>query len=91
NLGKLDKKTAEKLAQGTEMAGLSKKLAQIKTDVPLQFDLEKASTEKINWPEGAKFMREKLGFKSLADKIQKSKFKSQNCAQAQKSEQLGLI
>ncbi len=70
NLGKLDKKTAEKLAQETEMAGLSKKLAQIKTDVPLQFDLEKTSIEKINWSEGAKYMREKLGFKSLVEKIE---------------------
>lgn len=63
-------KFARKLAEGAEMAGLSQKLARIKTDVPLQFDLEKTSVEKINWQEGAKYMREKLGFKSLVDKIQ---------------------
>lgn len=70
-LDKLDQfaKFARKLAEGAEMAGLSKKLARIKTDVPLQFDLEKTSVEKIDWQEGAKYMREKLGFKSLVEKI----------------------
>lgn len=83
-LDKLDQfdKFAKKLAEGAEMAGLSKKLAQIKTDVPLQFDLPQTSVEKINWSEGAKFMREKLGFKSLVDKIEKSNIKN---------EQLGLL
>lgn len=82
-LGKLGK-LGEKLAEETEMAGLSQKLARIKTDVPLQFDLTKTLVEKINWSEGTKYMREKLGFKSLPDKIQKSYI-------SHESEQLGLI
>ncbi len=81
-LGKLDK-FARKLAEGAEMAGLSKRLAQIVTDAPVHFNLDSTDINKINWPEGAKYMKEKLGFKSLVEKI-KNKF-------AKASEQLELI
>lgn len=71
SLGKLKPNVAKKLAEGAESAGMSKKLATIVTDVPLDFDLEKTEVVKINWHEGVKYMRERLGFKSIPEKIEK--------------------
>lgn len=81
--------TAQKLAEGAESAGLSKKLATIVTDVPIHLDLEKCLVSQINWPEGTKYMREKLGFKSIADKIDK-RFHGLKTDHTD-TEQLGLI
>lgn len=75
NLAGLDAKLRLKLAEGVESAGMSQKLAKIICDVPLKFDLETAKTQKINWSEGVKYMREKLGFKSIAEKIEKNYLK----------------
>lgn len=72
NLENIDKKTAIRLANGIEMAGMSQKLAKIVTDVPIHLDLDKSDINNINWPNGTKYMREILGFKSIADKIEKS-------------------
>lgn len=90
NLEKIDKKTAAKLAEGVEMAGLSQKLARILTDVPLQFDLNLADVNKINWQKGIEYMRSVLGFRGIADKIEKglNKFPS---AKASGDKQLELI
>ena len=66
---------AKKLAEGVESAGLAQQLAKIVCDVPVKLDLELASVEKINWKEGVKFMREILGFKSVADKIERTYLK----------------
>ncbi len=71
HLGKLPEKVAMKLAEGTEAAGLGKKLAQITTDVPIHLDLSLAEVAKINWEEGIKYMREILGFKSIPERIEK--------------------
>ncbi|MBI3887967.1 hypothetical protein HY310_02770 [Candidatus Microgenomates bacterium] len=74
-LGKSDPRVAKKLAEGAESAGLAQQLAKIVTDVPVKLDLETSAVEKIKWGEGVKFMREALGFKSIADKIEKNYLK----------------
>ncbi len=71
NLGELDVKTAKKLAEGAEDAGMAKKLAQIVTDVPVHLDLEKAAVARINWQKGVEFMRQELGFRSIPERIEK--------------------
>lgn len=98
NLGKLNPKIAKKLAEGAESAGMSKKLATIVTNVPVPLDLEKARIDKIDWGDGVLYMREKLGFKSIPEKIEReylrSKIKDQNKdlkSNTKTSEQLGLI
>lgn len=70
-LVKFDPKTAKKLAEGAEDAGLGKKLAAIVTNVPIHLDLDKAKVANIDWQAGAKYMREKLSFKSIPEKIEK--------------------
>lgn len=87
HLDELKPQVKLKLAEGVEMAGLSQKLARILTDVPLQFDLNLADINKINWQKGIEYMRSVLGFRSIADKIQNSKIKSE----AITSEQMELI
>lgn len=77
NLAKLDVKTAKKLAEGIEAAGLGKKLAQIVTDVPtVNLALEKAKVDQINWETGIKYMRGRLGFKTIVERIQNKYLKS---------------
>ncbi len=71
NLGKLDSKTAKKLAEGAEDAGLGKKLAEIRTDVPVHLDLERTAVAKIDWQKGVDYMRQKLGFKTISERIEK--------------------
>ena len=72
NLDEISPKVAKKLAEGIEDAGLAQKLAKIVTDVPVHLDLEKALISGINWNLGIKYMREKLGFKSIAERIEKT-------------------
>ncbi len=93
NLRKLNPKAAKKLAEGVESAGMSKKLATIVTDVPVHLDLSKADALKIDWESGVKFMREKFGFKSIPEKIEKKYLKKSepNFAKAPLGKQLGLI
>jgi DNA polymerase I len=71
SLKEIDKKTAAKLAEGIEDAGLAQKLARIVSDVPIHLDLEAAKTANINWSEGVKYMRAELGFKTLVTRIEK--------------------
>lgn len=78
NLGKLKPNVAKKLAQGAESAGMGKKLAAIVCDVPLDFDLKKADIDRVNWKSGVEYMRRRLGFKSIPDKIEKDYDHSQS-------------
>jgi DNA polymerase-1 len=95
DLGKL----GVRLAEGAESAGLSKKLAAIKTDVPVQLDLERAAIMGINWHLGIGYMREKLGFRSIAERIENKTSnpvtqlpnKNKDSKISNKNEQLGLI
>lgn len=77
NLGKVEAKIAKKLAEGTESAGMSKKLATIMTSVPgVYLDWEKAKVSGINWTGGVGYMREVLGFRSIPEKIEKQYLRS---------------
>lgn len=71
NLKNIDKKTAIKLANGAEDAGLAQKLAKIVCDVPIHLDLEKSQVAKINWTNGVEFMKQKLGFKTIVARVEK--------------------
>jgi DNA polymerase-1 len=87
HLDELQLKLKLKLAEGVEDAGLSKKLATIVAGVPgVKLQLDKVAVAEIDWEAGAKYMREKLGFRSLADRIQNLKFKGQNSNSKVKSE-----
>lgn len=70
-LGELDPRTAQKLAEGAEDAGLAQKLAKIVCDVPIRLDLSRANVQNIHWSEGVGYMKEKLGFKSLVARVEK--------------------
>ncbi len=75
HLGELDKKVATKLAEGAESAGMGKQLAKIVTDVPtVKLDLETAGVGQIDWKTGTQFMTDKLGFKTIVEKIRKQYF-----------------
>ncbi len=71
NLKDLPPKVATKLAEGVESAGMSQKLARIVTDVPIKLDLDSTDISKVNWKAGVDYMRTVLGFKTVADKIEK--------------------
>lgn len=75
NLKNIDKKTAIKLAEGIEDAGLAQKLAKIVCDVPIHLDLENSTVERINWKAGAEYMKTKLNFKSLVARIESQQMK----------------
>lgn len=87
-LVKSDPKLAQKLAEGAEDAGMGKKLATIVTNVPVHLDLEKAEVGRINWQSGVEYMKTKLGFKSIPEKIEQQYLNNKN---KEESEQLGLI
>lgn len=96
NLRELKPQIAKKLAEGAEGAGMGKKLAQIVTDVPVHLDLEKAEVTGIDWHSGISYMREKLGFKSIPEKIIKTYLNKDNKVNEinkinKAGEQLGLI
>jgi hypothetical protein len=63
------------LAEGAESAGLGKKLAAIVCDVPLKFVLQETFIDIIDWKNGVHYMRSRLGFKSIPEKIEKTYLK----------------
>lgn len=68
NLSLITSKVREKLAQNKEQAFLSKELAEIRKDVPIDFNLEKCSFS--NYDKGAvKQVLEKLEFYSLVARL----------------------
>lgn len=68
NINKIDSKVAKKLADGVESAALSKKLAQIVTDVPIKLDLKACRVHDYDEEKAIKLFQE-LGFKSLINKL----------------------
>jgi DNA polymerase I len=68
HLGEIDARTKTKLENSAEMAVLSKKLATIDTDVPLQFKLDDCETEKFDRQAVIDLFNE-LEFKSLVKRI----------------------
>jgi DNA polymerase-1 len=92
HIDELPPKIKLKLAEGAEMAGLSQKLAKISTDVPIKLNLDLAHVNKINWQKGVEYMRSVLGFRSIADKIEKNYLKkSEIKPQKPNPEQMELI
>lgn len=67
-VNELPVKVGLKLATDAEQAALAKQLAQIMTDVPIQFDLHKCDTKHFNIKELRQSFREQ-GFNSLMGKI----------------------
>lgn len=68
HLNEIDAKTRQKLADSAEIAALSKKLATIDTDVPMQFELEECVAEDFK-REDVRKLFEELEFKSLLKKF----------------------
>jgi len=68
---KISNKTKELLTQNKDKAFLSKKLATICQDVPMEFDLEDAKVHDYDEKSAKKFL-EKLEFKSLIAKLPQS-------------------
>ena len=68
NLNALTSRQEQLLQKGKESAYLSQKLAQIITDVPLEFDLAKAVVEDYD-PENARQVFIEYGFRSLVGRL----------------------
>jgi len=68
HLGELPPALGKILAQGADNAGISKKLAQIVVDVPLQFELEGCAVHTFDRARVADLF-ERLEFRSLLNKI----------------------
>ncbi len=68
HLDEIDARTRQKLADSAEIAVLSKKLATIDTDVPMQFELEDCVAENFERDTVRKLFEE-LEFKSLIKKF----------------------
>lgn len=70
HIDEIEGKVKEKLANGAEMAVLSKQLATIDCAVPLQFDLDACSTKVFDLAK-VKELFEELEFRSLAKRVEK--------------------
>ena len=68
NMEKIQGKLKDKLAENQEMAFFSKKLATIKLNVPLEFDLKKCAWQNYDRNEAEKLFIE-LGFNSLLRRL----------------------
>ena len=69
NIGELKGKLKENLEKYKEQAFMSRKLAKIYTDVPVEFDLEKSKYREKNYEETIKLFKE-LEFLSIIDRIE---------------------
>lgn len=76
NLEKIDKRVANKLVEGAESAALSRKLAQIVTNVPLKLRLGPCRVHDYD-PTKVREIFTELGFKSLMRKLVKKEDKKQ--------------
>lgn len=70
NLDKIPPKTADKLKQGRANSKMSKKLATIVRDVPLEFNLEEAAKWDIDSQKVLNLFSE-FGFKTLTERVKK--------------------
>lgn len=68
NLAKIPEKISQKLAEGSESAVLSKKLATIDTQAPIQLDLKKCILSDYDHQKAIKLFEE-LEFKSLIQRL----------------------
>ena len=79
NIEELSATTKKLLLEQKEMAFLSKKLVTIKSDLDLVQELEKYQFKKINQEKVKEFLQ-KLGFKSLIQRLEKDTLKTQQRA-----------
>lgn len=70
NIDKIEENTARKLKEGKESADLSRKLAQIVTDIPIKLDVEKTSKWRVDSKKAVDLFTE-FGFKTLKERIKK--------------------
>jgi DNA polymerase-1 len=70
NLSDIPPATREKLEKGKDSALMSLKLATIVKDVPIKFDLDKASGWKLDSPKVLNLFAE-YGFKTLTERVKK--------------------
>lgn len=89
NVDKMEPKTAKKLAEGAESAALSKKLAQIVTDIPIKLDLKACRVHDYD-EEGAIKLFQELGFKSLISKLPGAEVKEKKKTK-KKNKQMELL
>lgn len=68
NLDKVPERAREKLEKGREAGELSKKLATIVRDVPIEVDFEKMNDWKVDSPEVLKLFEE-FGFKTMTNRV----------------------
>ncbi|MBC2580606.1 DNA polymerase I [Clostridium sp. DJ247] len=78
------KKIKESLTEYSEQAIFSKKLATIKTDVPIEIDLDSIKSKEEYNAEGLRNLFKRLEFKSLIDKIPES----ETSAETEKTEEI---
>lgn len=68
NLGEIEPKVVKKLAEGSESAAMSQKLAKIVDNAPITLDLEKCRFREVDKLSAIKIL-EKFNFKSLIKRI----------------------
>lgn len=68
HLGDIPEKTAKKLAEGAEAAGMSRKLATIVRDVPITFKIEDAARWDVDSQKTLELFQ-KIGFKTLTKRV----------------------
>lgn len=71
NLDKIPEKVRVKLENGKESGEVSKKLATIVRDVPIEFDFDKMSQWKLDSPQVLNLFIEDFGFKTLTERVRK--------------------
>ena len=92
HISELPQAQQEKLANDAEQAALAKKLATIVLDAPVNLDENEAKIDKID-DEALKKVFKKLGFKSLLNRLSKTKEVEVHVQKEdkEKKEQLGLL
>ena len=87
--GKIEAKprVIELLKRGEEEAQFSKTLAEIRRDAPIDFSLEKISWKEKFYKEKTKPILNELGFRSLADRLNRENKKSIEVGQEKKTKE----
>jgi DNA polymerase-1 len=90
NVGKMEPRLAHKLTEGVESATLSRKLAEIVTNVPIKLNLKACVVHDYD-QEKAKRLFTELEFKSLIEKLPGIKKEEKKVKKKPKNEQMRLM
>lgn len=90
NIGKMEPRLAHKLTEGAESAALSRKLAEIVTDVPIKLSLKACVVHDYDHQK-AKRLFEELEFKSLIEKLPGIGKEEKKVKKKPKNEQMKLM